>query len=521
MTISYPMGFAPVWYQADLTGLPLAGGYLASFSSLNHTQFKAIYQDDAGVDPFPYVAIPNVGKTGILFDENGQQGPFFFLFDSTNPSDLYYLELYDHNGVLQWTVDDYIPGTGGGGSVTNDVNLQNMVINNVFYRSVINLGSSSSPPTVSPGTMYLVAPGANSGLVLTSSKFGPDIYFIKSDTSATDTISLPAFALGSNPLGSDITPTNYLNYSCSVAGTESYKYVQFPITQGVENLSNTQVTVTIWARANSGVSTGLTLQFAQFFGDGTGASATQYTGIGTFTLTSSWQQFKATVTISSITGKSLGNSLAVQTGNDGLFLQISYPLDEICSIDFVKPSVYLGALSPVSDFQTNDMIDGFMDTPRTGDIVSSLRSNLPGGWVQMDDGTIGTYNSGATTRGAVDTFALFSLLWPLNSTYIPMYTSGGALQARGATAIADFVAGYAISLPKTLGQVLAGSNQTNLFPASTFTTAGGAGSSTLTIATGLTSAGYGTGTPVSLTTSGSLPTGLSTSIVYYSVFLTS
>ena len=84
MTISYTLQPIPFWYFSDLTGKPLAGGQMFSYSSLNPTQFKPIFQDPAGVNEYP---------NPVIFDEGGTAGPFYFQLDSTNPDDLYFLQI--------------------------------------------------------------------------------------------------------------------------------------------------------------------------------------------------------------------------------------------------------------------------------------------------------------------------------------------------------------------------------------------------------------------------------------------
>jgi hypothetical protein len=112
------------------------------------------------------------------------------------------------------------------------------------------------------------------------------------------------------------------------------------------------------------------------------------------------------------------------------------------------------------------------------------------------------------------------MLWDMSATYVPIFDSAGAASTRGATAIVDFVADKAIALPRALGGALSGS--TSSLPASqTFTTAGGAGATQLTITSGNAST-FVTGSPVQLTNSGgSLPTGLSTGTVYYAIYVNS
>lgn len=88
----------------------------------------------------------------------------------------------------------------------------------------------------------------------------------------------------------------------------------------------------------------------------------------------------------------------------------------------------------------------------TGDVKTTLKTTADTGWIMMDDGTIGDAASGATTRAATDTQALFTLLWN-NTSNTNCPVSGG----RGASAALDFAAHKTISLPRVLGRALAGS----------------------------------------------------------------
>jgi hypothetical protein len=440
MTIIYSLAPVPKWYIANLVGLPLAGGYLATFSSLDNSVLKPVFQDNGGNFVWPYVTIPNVGKLGILFDENGSQGPFYFEFDSLDPDNNYYLEVYDSDGNLQWTINDFFSPniSGGGGNITTTISLENLVINNVYYR---NLGETP----VGTSTFLNLCPGANAGLAATSSNAGPDINFIKNNINATDEISFPKFPPGTTPLTGDVSPVDYMKYQCTNTPVgETYKYVQIPMSQGVRNLSNTQVTVYIWARANGGANT-LILQWYQFFGDGAGASPAVTTPIDSYTLSNSWQKFATTVTIPNITGKVIGDC-----GNDGLFLQIQFPLGMVCNIDHTKPSVFLGSIAPTSSYQSYDMIDGVINSDRTGNIKVGFNSTALPGYVRMDDGSIGNPSSLATTRANTDTFPLYNLLWNnVSDTWAPV--SGG----RGSSAIADFTANKTLTLTRSLGRAMA------------------------------------------------------------------
>ena len=503
MSITYSLAPNPKWYFADLTGKPLGSGYLAAFRALNPTQIKLIYQDIGGLFPWPTTIIPNQGTTlGIQIDENGTQGPFYFAFDSDAPEETYYLEIYDSNGVLQWTIDKFFPGGGGGAVVNTALDLENLIVNNVFWRNDTDINNQ---------IFVRLAPGANTGLTITSSLapeiYAPDICFVKNNSSATDTLTFVPFILGSTPFTGDVTPVQYFNYTCTGAGSaETFKYVQIPITQNVQNLNNVDVTFTIWARSNGGGASTLTCQLKQFFGEGTAPSSPVNIPIDMFSLTNDWAFYSKTVTIPSIAGKTIG-----ECHNDGLFVQIQFPLDDTCNIDIAKPCLFLGTISPDEQYQTYDDINSVIDSPRTGDIRETYNNFSPYGWIKLDDGTIGAPGSGATTRGAFDTFPLYDLIWNhISSTYCPVV--GG----KGASSVADFIALKPIYLPRNLGRASSGT----LFSQTTFNYTADFTTGIFTITAGSIDT-IVTGSPIKLSTTGTFPGGLNGTTVYYLIFITS
>jgi hypothetical protein len=498
MTISYSLAPNPFWYISDLTGRPLGGGKMYSFRSLNPTQHKAIYSNPAGT-----LAWTNP----ILFPINGQQGPFYFKFDSDNPDDLYFLEVFDADNNLVWTIDHFSAGSGGGAVVTTGIDLINYVSNSQFWR---NSGDSVTPLP----DFLTICPSNNSG-------FGgsaiPDIIFSKSNTTANDQITFPLFTpLGSNPLTGDAPVEYYLKYQClNTPSGETEKKVQFPICLHVQNFSNTEITIKFFGRVNSGA-TDVVVQLLQFFGDG-GGSSTVVTTIDTITLTNTWEPYVLSATVPSVTGKTLG-----ACGNDALYLQIQYPLDLACNIDIAKPGFYLGNIAPDESFQNYDEIDSIISKPRTGDFRLSLNNVVPFGWVPCNDGVLSNGDSMVTytlptgissARNNIDTFPLYDLIWnSVSSTYAPIYDNTGILTTRGSTGIDDFVANKQLQLTKILGRVLAGQN--NSFSESVSFTAVGA-TDIITLSSPLS---LPTGTPI-LVSGGSLPTPLVVNTVYYVIYL--
>lgn len=447
MAVSYLLGFSPKWVILDNLGIPAAGGKLYTYSNLNKSVLKATYSDSAGNNPY---------TNPIIFDANGTRGPIFFKSDSAAPTDTYYLRMYDADNNLLWDESNYTgAGTGGGGVVTNDVDIANLVTNGVFWKTDKPIGTAPGLPVssvFSTTTNFILAPSAHDGFSAganTNGPTGPDSLFAKNNTNATDTLQFVQFVANDLPTP-EITPQYYLEYSCTAvgAGGETYKYVQFPITPKVRNLSNTAVSVVVYARCTAG-NPNIQVSVRQFYGDGPSASAETFpfTPIGApIALTSGWVKYNVTGTVPNVDAKTIG-----ECGNDALFLCIGLPLSAVSTIDLVKPALYVGSFNPSTDFQTMDQIDAVTMSDRVGDIKSSLIPTAPFGYLAMNDGSIGSATSGATNRANSDVYPLYNLIWNgVSNTWAPVSTG------RGASAQADFAANKTLTLPRSLGRALAG-----------------------------------------------------------------
>ncbi len=225
----------PIWYFANLVGQPLGGGFLAAYNAADPSVIQPIYQDSNSNFPFPLVNIPNTNLQGISIAENGNI--FQALYFSNNIT--YFLQAYDFNGVLQWTVPFFsAPTGGGGGDTTEALNFNNLLVNPVFWRANVNSSVSGTVNT-------FLCPSAHSNFCQStvSSTTTSDIRFIKSNTSATDTLTFIPFTAGSNVFPANVTPPTYLNYTCTNAGAlgETYKYIRIPITTDIQSTSGQQL----------------------------------------------------------------------------------------------------------------------------------------------------------------------------------------------------------------------------------------------------------------------------------------
>lgn len=427
------------------TGLPLSNGSITFYQDLNRTQLKPVYMISGAPPNYIYIQLPNpVTLTGVgtVDDGNGNDVlPYFFPYDgtpdnSTGTLELYYAVVKSEGDVEQFTREG-LPNIASTSPITQPfINSNNLVVNNIFLN---NIGQTANPV---PDTVVL-APGAHAGFATT------DITFQRSASTATDQITFVEFGQGSDPLLPDATPQYYLNYNCpNVPVGETRKDVEFALQPKVKTLENLTLTFDIWAQGISGT-TSLSIRLLQYFGSGGSPSAPIFIpiGSGAISLNSNWTQYTATVTVPSTAGKTIG-----LCGDDGYYLQIGFPLNASSNINFTKPKLYFGDFVPDSlAFQSNDQIDAIINSNRTGDIKLSLNSVAPYGWVPMNDGSIGSATSAATTRANIDTFFLFKTIW-INVPDSLAPVSGG----RGISAEADFAANKRLTLTRTAGRALAG-----------------------------------------------------------------
>lgn len=510
MTISYFIAPVPKWLFTDISGNILESGSMrVSYQNDQNTR-APVYQDSGGGAVWP-----TNSDGAIDFSSDGMQGPFYWAYDDTLPTQnqTYFLEIFDRNGVPQFTINNYpiTLGSGGGGTVTTVSMLQNYVVNNVFTDNSGNADDVTATDLTSK-TNYLLAPSAHQQFSgPTATRYGADSRFVKSNTTCTDSFVFKNFDFGSNDLDPDFTPKQYLNLLCTnaVGGTETYKAVQIAVCPGLQNFSGETVSISIWAKASSTKS--IAMGFLYFYGDGGVPTATDIKIPQSFTLTTSWAKHIATgIVLPSVNGDSRGTCK-----NDALFLNIALPINDTYDISFTKPCMFLGEVLPTEEFQDPDFVSSIVNSPRTGDIRTSLNSFAPFGWVPMNDGTIGTILSGSTTRANEDTYPLYELIWnSVSNTYAPV--TGG----RGVSASADFVALKPLQLTRTLGRVMAGAlgASTTAGLATTQTALTFTDSTVTDLLTVSSTTGFNTGVPVLVSTSGgALPTPLVAGTVYYAI----
>ena len=131
--------------------------------------------------------------------------------------------------------------------------------------------------------------------------------YFKNGTGTTQTITQQTFTPGAAPV-SGYEGTYFSQILCSVAGSGTDTNVLQQRIEDVRVFAGQTVTMSFWAKADS--SRNITVDSYQIFGSGGSAdvSGTASSAIG---LTTSWARYTATLSVASISGKTVGTSSSV------------------------------------------------------------------------------------------------------------------------------------------------------------------------------------------------------------------
>jgi hypothetical protein len=155
----------------------------------------------------------------------------------------------------------------------------------------------------------------------------------------TNTATQQIFTPGTAPVAG-YESNFFLRCATSVAGSGSTaNYISQPI-EDVRTFAGQTLTVSFWAKVNSGTQSCST-NFIQNFGSG-GSSLVLGTA-QTFTATTTWTRYTFTFSIASITGKTVGTSSLLE-------LRINFPANTVMELDLWGVQVEAGSVATA--FQT-------------------------------------------------------------------------------------------------------------------------------------------------------------------------
>jgi hypothetical protein len=138
---------------------------------------------------------------------------------------------------------------------------------------------------------------------LTNESYTADRF--KTQTDKTGTISRQAFTAGAAPVAG-YEGQYYLRSALNAVG--SYYILNQPI-ENVQTFADQTVTLSFWARVSSGTASNAPEIIQNFGSGGSGSVTTTPSGQ---TITTSWQRFTVSVSIPSITGKTIGTGSSLE-----------------------------------------------------------------------------------------------------------------------------------------------------------------------------------------------------------------
>jgi hypothetical protein len=217
--------------------------------------------------------------------------------DTTDGSSFYY---YDDGTSKQWVemIASGIPSTpvslasGGTGAAT-------------VAGAQTNLQIPLSPNYIINGGFDIWQRGTTFNAIAASTYFADRWTIATKDAGITLNVSQQTFTPGSAPV-SGYEGQFYARFANTAFSTGNTYYVGQKI-ENVRTFAGQVVTFSYWARVSSGTLTPARVYLNQQFGSG-GSAEVDNIGSATPTYTTSWQRFTQTITIPSITGKTIGTN---------------------------------------------------------------------------------------------------------------------------------------------------------------------------------------------------------------------
>jgi hypothetical protein len=167
-----------------------------------------------------------------------------------------------------------------------------------------------------------------------SSDYTSDRWIAASGTGGAVTASRQTHTLGQTDVPDE--PAYYYRFD-QTTGTSSVSALTQRV-ESVRSLAGKTITWSFYAKVGSGTLS-VTPRVTQYFGSGGSPSSSVDTDGSGLTITTSWQKFTTTVTLPSISGKTLGTN-----DNDYLAIQLRFPSSTTFTFDISKVQVEEGTV---------------------------------------------------------------------------------------------------------------------------------------------------------------------------------
>lgn len=290
-------------------GLALINGTLTSLKASDHSCKIALYESN--ITP-PGGTTPPAYSNPIDLDSGGSiPAPSSLFYSDEFP---YYLELRDSNGVLVQSIEPWPPASSDPTPPADEVDITNFIANSDF-------------------TEQLKPEFLNDELGTTATKIAPpEWYFIRSNTSATLTVSFDKFILGQTDVPDN--PYSYLDYNCSVAGSgETFTAVYHRI-KDVRSFEGQDIVIDFYAKSSGAKS----VEMSVYQDFGAAGSTFVNTIISSVALTTYLAEYSVTVTVPSIAGKT------IDPERGELQIRFGMPLDQTSDVQITHVKVNKGTI---------------------------------------------------------------------------------------------------------------------------------------------------------------------------------
>lgn len=281
------------------SGLPLSNGKVFFYKDDARSVPKPVYQISGAPPNYSYSVLPNpsiLSSVGTFQDDSGNDIiPYYFPYNANGNLELYYIEVYDENDVLQFTREGWPNLTTS--QITANQDVTNFVPNGQFllHNNVPASSANSFVAGVITQPVTIIGQGGWT--------FERDI-----GSTATDIVTFPRY-------GSAVTfPTGNPRYAVqiqtTIAGSDTRKdlCLKFP---DVNTFASDVLSYNLYFEGQSSTGSNITnvqVVIRKFFG--AGGSATTETVVTSLTLTPSIQSFNTSLLFGTNENQTIG------TGND-------------------------------------------------------------------------------------------------------------------------------------------------------------------------------------------------------------
>ena len=298
------------------SGLPMAGGQVFFYQDNARTIPKPVFEISGATPNYTYTQLPNpvtLSAVGTFADaSNNDIIPYYYPFDGAGNVQLYYIEVYNSDGVLQFTRQAWpnFIEEGGGNTPTSNLEIENYIANGQFWVHnnipAWNGNSFTINQVPAPDSVNVTDSAGNYNY--TPIAQGGWSFERNQSSTAVDLITFPRFTSTTSPTSN---PRFAIQVQTTSAGSDTRKdiAVKFP---DVNRFASSTLPYNFYFEAQSSTGSsipGVEIIVRKFFGTGGGASTTTETIVTTIVLQpNTIQQFNIPIIFGTNVGKSIGTN---------------------------------------------------------------------------------------------------------------------------------------------------------------------------------------------------------------------